>query len=115
MILTGFIPFLLGYFPRPFKFLRCGLAGTAVGRDQQLLIGLFGIQNVRDCLAQKVPRIAFDFSNCHTASIFFFQLVNIVLIESSRRVDPAADGIDVHADLVDFGGELFLLRVVTRR
>ena len=24
-------PFLPGYFPRPFKFPRCGLAGTAVG------------------------------------------------------------------------------------
>ena len=32
-------PFLLGYSPRPFKFPRCGLAGTAVGRDQQLLVG----------------------------------------------------------------------------
>ena len=64
-------PFLLGYFPRPFKFPRCGLAGTAVGRDQQLLVGLFGIQNVRDCLAQSSSD-CFDFSNCHTASIFSF-------------------------------------------
>ena len=64
-------PFLLGYFPRPFKFSRCGLAGTAVGRDQQLLVGLFGIQNVRDCLAQSSSD-CFDFSNCHTASIFSF-------------------------------------------
>ena len=64
-------PFLLGYFPRPLKFPRCGLAGTAVGRDQQLLIGLFGIQNVRDCLAQSSSD-CFDFSNCHTASIFSF-------------------------------------------
>ena len=64
-------PFLLGYFSRPFKFPRCGLAGTAVGRDQQLLIGLFGIQNVRDCLAQSSSD-CFDFSNCHTASIFSF-------------------------------------------
>ena len=64
-------PFLLGYFPRPFKFPRCGLAGTAVGRDQQLLVCLFGIQNVRDCLAQSSSD-CFDFSNCHTASIFSF-------------------------------------------
>ena len=64
-------PFLLGYFPRPFKFPRCGLAGTAVGRDQQLLVGLFGIQNVRDCLAQSSSD-CFDFSNCHTESIFSF-------------------------------------------
>ena len=53
-------PFLLGYFPRPFKSPRCGLAGTAVGRDQQLLVGLFGIQNVRDCLAQSSSD-CFDF------------------------------------------------------
>ena len=64
-------PFLLSYFPRPFKFPRCGLAGTAVGRDQQLLVCLFGIQNVRDCLAQSSSD-CFDFSNCHTASIFSF-------------------------------------------
>ena len=64
-------PFLLGYLPRPFKFPRCGLAGTAVGRDQQLLVCLFGIQNVRDCLAQSSSD-CFDFSNCHTASIFSF-------------------------------------------